>query len=58
LSGHSEQTNETIYYFVDEAGDPNLFAKRGKIKIGTDGCSNFFILGKLDIEDPLSLTMI
>ncbi len=40
------------YYFVDEAGDPTLFGKRGKLLVGTEGCSKYFILGKLDVADP------
>ncbi len=44
-----------IHYFVDEAGDPVLFNSKGRILVGEDGCSSFFILGKLDIEDPLQL---
>ena len=40
------------YYFVDEAGDPTLFASRGKLIVGNEGCSNYFILGKLDIDEP------
>ncbi len=39
-------------YFVDEAGDPNLFARRGRIIVGTEGCSRHFILGMLDIQEP------
>ncbi|MFO1007726.1 MAG: DUF3800 domain-containing protein [Planctomycetaceae bacterium] len=42
-------------YFVDEAGDPTLFGRRGKKLVGTEGCSSYFILGKLDIADPDSL---
>ncbi len=40
------------HYFVDEAGDPTLFASRGKVLVGTEGCSAFFILGKLDVAQP------
>lgn len=43
------------YYFVDEAGDPTLFGNRGKVLVGTEGCSSFFILGKVDIADPTTL---
>jgi hypothetical protein len=43
------------HYFVDEAGDPTLFTSRGKVLVGTQGCSNYFILGKLDVADPVSL---
>lgn len=45
----------THHYFVDEAGDGNIFDKRGNIIIGTPGCSKFFILGLLDVPDPQSL---
>src|ERR1700730_13723550 len=40
------------HYFVDEAGDPTLFGKRGKVLVGTEGCSKYFILGKLDVANP------
>lgn len=43
-------------YFVDEAGDPTLFGSRGKVIVGTEGCSRFFILGLGDVEDPTRLT--
>jgi Protein of unknown function (DUF3800) len=38
-------------WFVDEAGDPTLFAKGGKVVVATDGCSRFFIEGKLECRD-------
>ena len=40
------------HYFVDEAGDPNLFKKHGKPVVGKDGCSKFFMLGVADVADP------
>ena len=44
------------YYYVDEAGDPTLFSRRGKgDPIGTGDVSTFFILGLLDVEDPRGL---
>ena len=43
-------------YFVDEAGDPTLFGARGKVLVGSEGCSRYFALGLADVEDPLSLT--
>ena len=45
----------TIRYFVDEAGDPTLFSAKGDILVGTEGCSKYFILGKLDVDDPAAL---
>lgn len=45
----------TRFYFVDEAGDGIIFDRRGKVVIGTPGCSRFFLLGLLDVPDPLVL---
>jgi hypothetical protein len=39
-------------YFVDEAGDGTLFDSKGRSIIGTRGCSEFFILGLLEIDTP------
>ncbi len=40
------------HYFVDEAGDGNLFDAKGRVIVGAEGCSRYFILGMLDIRDP------
>jgi len=45
----------TIHYFVDEAGDPRLFDAKGRVVVGTEGCSKYFILGKLDVDEPAAL---
>lgn len=45
----------TLHFFVDEAGDPTLFDAKGRILVGQEGCSKTFILGKLDVADPLAL---
>ena len=42
-------------YFVDEGGDGILFSRKGKVLVGTEGCSRFFILGLLDVPDPMAL---
>lgn len=42
-------------YFVDEAGDATLFATKGKIIVGSEGCSRYFILGLLDVAEPAAL---
>lgn len=47
---------ERKHYFVDEAGDPTLFGARGKILVGSEGCSRFFMLGLADVDDPPALT--
>jgi len=52
----AEQLASTIHYFVDEAGDAILFSDRGRSLVGTPGCSRFFILGLLEVEDPVGLT--
>ena len=45
--------SSTLY--LDEAGDPTLFAHRNKIVVGTEGCSRFFMLGKLEVSDAAAL---
>lgn len=40
------------HYYVDEAGDLTLFNKKGKVIIGEEGCSKFFLLGIAHIIDP------
>ena len=46
---------ESRYYFVDEGGDGILFSRKGKVLVGTEGCSRFFILGLLNVSDPIVL---
>jgi hypothetical protein len=41
----------SVTWFVDEAGDPTLFGKGGKVVAATEGCSRFFIAGKLECRD-------
>ncbi len=50
--------SDAIHSFVDEAGDPTLFARKrgGGVIIGSDGCSKFFIMGKLEVTDPAKLS--
>jgi hypothetical protein len=50
-----ENTEKFCHYFVDEAGDPTLFNRRGNVIIGSQGCSRFFILGLLQVGNPASL---
>jgi hypothetical protein len=49
------ETSQPCQYFVDEAGDAVLFGKRGRVVVGTQGCSRFFILGLLQVDDPALL---
>jgi hypothetical protein len=46
---------EIQHLFVDEAGTPTLFHESGKPIADTHGCSRFFILGKLEVENPPAL---
>lgn len=52
----SPPQSETQRLFVDEAGDPVLFNRKGEAIIETNGCSRFFIVGKLEVADPVALT--
>jgi len=45
----------TRKYFVDEAGDGELFSRKGRVIVSSEGSSRFFILGLLDIENPTEL---
>lgn len=54
MSEEIEKTVASVLY-LDEAGDPTLFAKGGKVVADTEGCSRFFILGKLEVMDAAAL---
>jgi hypothetical protein len=43
------------HYFVDEAGDPVLFDSKGRVLMGTEGCSRYFAVGLLDVVEPAAL---
>ena len=52
----SQETQTSIrHYFIDEGGDSTLFSRKGKVLIDTEGCSRFFILGLLEVPDPMAL---
>lgn len=42
-------------YFVDEAGDTTLFGRYGKVLVGTEAVSRFFMVGRLEVEDAAAL---
>lgn len=48
----SEAGDAPLHFFVDEAGDPTLFSGKGRILVGNVGCSAYFILGRLEVDDP------
>jgi hypothetical protein len=45
------EEREVIHYFIDEAGDPVLFDRRGKKVLVGNPASKFFILGKILVDD-------
>jgi len=47
--------SEIRHYYVDEAGDGTIFDAKGRVIIGKEGCSKFFMLGLLDVANPASL---
>jgi hypothetical protein len=47
----SQPAPSTKHYFVDEAGDPVLFDGKGRVLVGTEGCSRYFAVGLLDVAD-------
>jgi hypothetical protein len=57
MAKHTKPKAELIKcsYFVDETGDGTLFNPSGKVIIGSPGCSRFFILGLLQVDDPVAL---
>ena len=55
MADERELAPVTRHYFVDEAGDATLFSRRGKVIVGEEGCSMYFVLGLLDIADPNSV---
>ena len=52
MASADDSDRVVIHYFVDEAGNPTLFDAKGKILVGTEGCSSYFMLGKVDIDEP------
>jgi len=40
------------YFFVDESGDSTFYDAKGKLIVGTEGCSPILILGFVETEKP------
>ncbi len=51
----AEVQSQTRHYFIDEGGDSTLFSRKGKVLIGSEGCSRFFMLGLLEVPDPMAI---
>jgi hypothetical protein len=45
----------SIWYFVDESGDPVFYDRRGNLIVGQPGCSKILILGFIETQDPESI---
>ena len=50
-----DSRSATRYYYVDEAGDAILFNRRKRVIVGNEGCSSYFMLGKIDVTEPDAL---
>jgi hypothetical protein len=50
-----DSSSGLCHLFVDEAGTPDIFDAKGRINIGKPGCSSFFFLGMLEVDDPQKL---
>lgn len=44
--------DRTTYFFVDEAGDPVFYNKRGRFIVGEEGCSKILMLGFISTDRP------
>jgi hypothetical protein len=53
MSDLDDSAPSTRHYFVDEADDGTLFDGKGRVIIGSEGCSRFFSLGA---NRPLNTT--
>jgi hypothetical protein len=51
----NKRQNLRAAYFTDEASDSTLFSARGKVLLGSDGCSRYFILGTGWVYVPSAL---
>lgn len=40
------------WFFVDEAGDPTFYDRRGNYIVGQEGCSPILLLGFIETSDP------
>lgn len=48
----NSNAHSKVRFFVDEAGDPALFNGGGEVIVNTNGCSRYFLLGKLEVDEP------
>jgi hypothetical protein len=46
-----------MHHFIDEAGDLSLFNRRKQVVLGTEGVSNYFMVGAAFVPDPAALDL-
>jgi hypothetical protein len=52
----NEPKDGDLYFFVDEAGDATFYNRKGRLIVGTEGCSQHLILGFIRIKnDPAEI---
>jgi hypothetical protein len=47
--------DRTMYFFVDESGDPVFFNREGDCIVGHEGCSKVLIIGFVMLDDPVRI---
>lgn len=47
-----QPVTDESYFFVDESGDPTFYDSKGKLIVGTEGCSPILILGFVETQKP------
>lgn len=45
----------SIFFFVDESGDPTFYDKKGNLIVNQPGCSSLLILGVVEIKEPVPI---
>ncbi len=50
-----EPKREKAYYFVDEAGNPAFYNRRGEFIVGKEGCSKILMLGFVETDEPKAI---
>lgn len=50
-----DSSPDHCHLFVDEAGTPDIFDAKGRNNLGKEGCSRFFFLGMMEVDEPREL---
>jgi hypothetical protein len=48
----------TLFFFVDESGDPYFYDRTGTLAVGKEGCSKILLLGFVRTEEPDSIRKV